>query len=150
MKTKLLTIFLLLFTSQVFAEDVTIKCGMGSPEAPSLYRYIDRLWGSKVQHKVDGEWMDIKYALEYLYYKRESHPEMYNRKVEIEIKDKSVFIEKIIERRTSILDLPSNDKNIIHTSTYIDFDIPSIQIKFRGNFINKDVNYECDFIKHGE
>ena len=55
MKTKLLTICLLLFTSQVFAEEIYLKCFVEGNT--HFYKYEESLIGTpKIKYRMDGKW----------------------------------------------------------------------------------------------
>ena len=61
MKTKLLTICLLLFSSQSFAEDIIMKCHQGENElnlpTSYTYKYSESLIGThKIQSWSNGKW----------------------------------------------------------------------------------------------
>ena len=59
MKIKLLTICLLLFTSQVFAEDIMLKCNVNVAEGNTIYylKYSKNILGKiSIEHRYDGTW----------------------------------------------------------------------------------------------
>ena len=63
MKTKLLTICLLLVTSQVYADDIIIKCFPGMQEHKDhveVFKYSESLFGllKKIQYRDKIEWAD--------------------------------------------------------------------------------------------
>ena len=61
MKTKLLTICLLLFTSQVFAEDIIIKCQQtDNKNNISVYKYSENFFGlfKKIEFREVVKWID--------------------------------------------------------------------------------------------
>ena len=61
MKTKLLTICLLLFSSQVFAEDIIIKCQQTDKKNNiHVYKYSENLFGlfKKIELRKEIKWVD--------------------------------------------------------------------------------------------
>ena len=167
MKTKLLIIFSILFASQVFAKELTIRCDISSLGSIELYRYIDKIWGSKVQHKLDGDWMDIEEAIErendnyanaMVILKKFTNKDVYNyfqKNIEVEVKDMGVLVKQFIQldkSKRAQLNLSDEREAKIFSkknTTYIDFEIPSIKFI---NHTNPNYNYyhECRQIKHGE
>jgi len=62
MKTKLLTICLLLFTSQVFAEDIMLKCNVHVTEGSKTYyfKYSKNILGKiSIKTRHNGNWIDF-------------------------------------------------------------------------------------------
>ena len=110
MKTKLLTICLLLFTTQVFATEIGIKCKNLNTKSYNLWKYIETPTKKKIQIKADLEWVDWESRSWYIP-KLESET-----KIEVEIKDKAARILTTYYVKGKI------DDRLTH---YIDFEIPS-------------------------
>ena len=128
MKTKLLTICLLLVTSQVFAAEKIIKCEYG--KSISVYKYSESFFGlfKKIQYRDEIEWrdwcpMDRDYEL------RELEKSNYG------------------GRCTTIYGVKVASGEMKEKTSYIDFIQPTKKIKiFFKNNVHQSYNLECRFI----
>ena len=115
MKTKLLTICLLLFSSQVFASEIAIKCKNLFPiNSYTLWKYIETPTNKKIQIKSDLEWIDWESN-------SWSMPTLESEgNIEVEVKDKAARFVTTYYVKGKIDD---------RFTTSIDFEIPSLTLK---------------------
>ena len=141
MKTKLLTICLLLFSSQVFAENILsitdpfilkIKCKNPNLGDTRIYKYIRTPANVRLQYKENLEWKDLLTT-------------------EVPFGDggKSVWTyesrEKGIVNKINVYDSKGNTikKEMI---TYIDFEVPSMKF-INPNKPEYSFEVECKFLR---
>lgn len=128
MKAKFLTICLLLFTSQVFAEDIIIKCHpVMQKDEISVYKYSESLLGllKKIQIRDKIEWKDWC--------------------ISDNEETREIEITKFGGSCVSTPKIATND--IMSRSSFIDFVQPARQFMWhRQNGYNSKLDYKCSFI----
>jgi len=130
MKTKILTICLLLFTSQVFAMEIGIKCK--NPNGGyNLWKYIENSTQKKIKIKnYENKWVEWK--------------------TKVTWQDSKIISEKFVDigdRAVNIRIIRYNKEKISSEIFYsVDFEIPE------ENFTNRlspqyDSTVECEFLR---
>ena len=117
MKTKLLTICLFLFASQVFAEDIIMKCHQGENKPSLTYKYSESLVGThEIQLWRNGKWKNLC---------SEGSTTYEGCRMEISCVKSKMYAEKIL-----------TNTNIISGACF-----GAIENKIVVDFLNKEVTY---------